>query len=72
MNRSKKVFVIVAVLFFLGVVLVTIDISRKTTFPGSKKHLKESIMPSEEKAKENDSTQVGANAEEKNQGNSNN
>ncbi len=48
MNRSKKVFVIVSVVFFLAVLVVGYDISRKTSFPGSKKYLKESIMPSEE------------------------
>ncbi len=47
MNRSKKIFIAVAILFFIGVVAVTVDISRKTTFPGSKKHLKESILPSD-------------------------
>ena len=47
MNRSKKIFIAVAVLFLIGVVAVTVDISRKTTFPGSKKHLKESILPSD-------------------------
>lgn len=48
MKRSKKIFVIVAVLFVLATILVGYDISRKTSFPGSKKYLKESLAPDEE------------------------
>ncbi|MCO6358430.1 hypothetical protein [Roseivirga pacifica] len=47
MKRSKKIFVIVAVLFIAAIFVVGYDISRKTSFPGSKKYLKESIAPSE-------------------------
>ncbi|PIQ49955.1 MAG: hypothetical protein COW03_02265 [Cytophagales bacterium CG12_big_fil_rev_8_21_14_0_65_40_12] len=47
MNRSKKIFVIVAILFILATLLVGYDITTKTSFPGSKKLLKESIAPSE-------------------------
>ncbi|RKQ49058.1 hypothetical protein BXY85_0045 [Roseivirga pacifica] len=47
MKRSKKIFVIVAVLFIAAIFVVGYDISRKTSFPGSKKYLKESIVPSE-------------------------
>lgn len=54
MKRSKKIFVIVAILFVLATLIVGYDISRKTSFPGSKKYLKESIAPSEE----SDSTSV--------------
>ncbi len=57
MKRSKKIFVIVAVLFVLATIAVGYDISRKTSFPGSKKYLKESIAPTEE----NDTTQVKQN-----------
>ena len=49
MQRSKKVFIIVAALFIVGVLVITVDIMTKTTLPGSKKYLKESIMPSEAK-----------------------
>ena len=52
MKRSKKIFVVVAVLFIIGVLIVAYDISTKTTFPGSKKYLKESVAPSEEVAKD--------------------
>lgn len=48
MKRSKKVFLLVAVLFIGAILVVSYDISRKTSFPGSKKYLKESIAPSEE------------------------
>lgn len=52
MKRSKKIFVIVAILFIGATIVVGYDISRKTSFPGSKKYLKESIAPSEEEKKD--------------------
>ena len=48
MNRSKKIFLAIATAFVVGTVIVGYDISRKTSFPGAKKHLKESIAPSKE------------------------
>jgi hypothetical protein len=36
MTRSKKIFVIIAAVFLIIVVLVVMDFSRKTTFPGKK------------------------------------
>ncbi len=48
MNRQKRIFVIVAILFILATILVGYDITTRTSFPGSKKLLKESIAPSEE------------------------
>uniref|UniRef100_UPI00404741E9 hypothetical protein n=1 Tax=Roseivirga sp. TaxID=1964215 RepID=UPI00404741E9 len=50
MNRSKKIFVVVALLFILATLLVGYDITTKTSFPGSKKLLKESIAPSKPEA----------------------
>jgi ABC-type cobalt transport system substrate-binding protein len=47
MNRSKKIFVVVAILFILATLVVGYDITTKTSFPGSKKLLKESIAPTE-------------------------
>ena len=47
MNRQKKIFVIVAILFILATILAGYDITTRTSFPGSKKLLKESIAPSE-------------------------
>lgn len=48
MKRSKKAFLLIAMAFVVGVLIVSYDISKKTSFPGSKKYLKESIAPSEE------------------------
>ncbi|MFY0594416.1 hypothetical protein [Roseivirga sp.] len=52
MDKKKKIFVVVAILFILATIIVGYDISRKTSFPGSKKYLKESIAPSEEVEKD--------------------
>ncbi len=41
MNRSRKIFLIGAALFAAFLVFLVIDISRRTTFPGSKKTKKE-------------------------------
>jgi hypothetical protein len=43
MHRSKKIFLIVVVIFFAGLIYVSYDISTRTTFPGSKPQLKERI-----------------------------
>lgn len=64
MKHSKKIFIIVSLLFFVAVLVVSYDISRKTSFPGSKKHLKESIMPSDPEENPADSTQVQGNFKE--------
>lgn len=50
MNKQKKIFVIIMMLFVIGVILVTIDIFSRTTRPGAKKHLIESIAPSDSAA----------------------
>lgn len=55
MKRSKKIFILVAVIFVVATLIVGYDISRKTSFPGSKKYLKESIAPTDQ---EGDSTVV--------------
>lgn len=43
MSRSKKVFVAVMVIFFGLLAYASFDISRRTTFPGSKPQLQERI-----------------------------
>jgi hypothetical protein len=43
MSRSKKIFIAVCVLFFMGLIYLSYDISSKTTFPGSKSQLKERL-----------------------------
>jgi hypothetical protein len=42
-TRSKKVFVGLAVLFAIFLAWASYDISRRTTFPGSKPQLKERL-----------------------------
>lgn len=48
MKRSKKIFVAVGAVFIIGVCFVTYDIFTRTSPPGSKKYLKESILPSDD------------------------
>jgi hypothetical protein len=43
MKNSKKLFLLIVVLFALGLGYASYDISRRTTFPGSKGQLKERI-----------------------------
>jgi hypothetical protein len=43
MGRSRKIFIICTVVFFLILAYVSYDFSTRTTFPGSKKPLKETI-----------------------------
>lgn len=47
MKKNKLVFLILAVIFALCMLWIGIDMSRKTTFPGSKRNLKERIAPSD-------------------------
>lgn len=43
MSTNKKVFLILAILFFVAMIYISYDISSRTTFPGSKSQLKERI-----------------------------
>ena len=43
MSRSKKVFLGFAAAFFVMLVYLSFDISRRTTFPGSKSQLKDRL-----------------------------
>ncbi len=47
MNKNKLIFLILAVIFMIIVIIVGLDMSSKTTFPGSKGNLKERIAPSD-------------------------
>ena len=47
MNKSKKIFIAFAAAFFLAMLIIGYDISKRTTFPGSKKLLIETLMPSD-------------------------
>jgi len=44
MSKSKKIFLVVAAIFFLLLIYASYDISSRTTFPGSKPQLKERIQ----------------------------
>lgn len=43
MQKNKKIFLFLFVLFMLAILYLSFDISRRTTFPGSKGNLKERI-----------------------------
>jgi hypothetical protein len=43
MTKSKKIFIGVVAIFLLLLFYASYDISRKTTFPGSKSQLKERL-----------------------------
>lgn len=43
MQKNKKIFLALFVLFMLIILYVSYDISKRTTFPGSKGNLKERI-----------------------------
>jgi uncharacterized protein YneF (UPF0154 family) len=43
MKRSKKIFLIFALIFLLIMLIIGYDISQRTTWPGAKKNLKERI-----------------------------
>lgn len=55
MRKSKKLFLLVAVIFLLLLFYVSYDIARRTTFPGSKPQLKERIQNTDK----SDSTEAG-------------
>ena len=48
MKRSKKVFVVVGILFIVATILVGYDIATKTSFPGSKTYMEKSIVPEDD------------------------
>lgn len=43
MQKKKKIFLALFILFMLVILYISYDISRRTTFPGSKGNLKERI-----------------------------
>jgi hypothetical protein len=43
MKRSKKLFLVIAVVFFVAISYLAYDISSRTTFPGSRPQLKERL-----------------------------
>jgi len=56
LNRSKKIFFGLGVIFICLLAWASYDISRRTTFPGSKPQLKERLK---KKFQESDSTKDG-------------
>ncbi|WP_169817496.1 hypothetical protein [Algoriphagus vanfongensis] len=51
MQRNKKIFLIIFLIFMLIMLYIGYDISQRTTFPGSKGNLKERISTEEETQK---------------------
>jgi len=49
MQKNKKIFLFLFVVFMLIILYVSYDISSRTTFPGSKGNLKERISTEVEK-----------------------
>ncbi|SDL12596.1 hypothetical protein SAMN05421823_104444 [Catalinimonas alkaloidigena] len=46
MNRQKKIFLWLSLLFTLGVIVMTIDFMSRTTPPGAKrKHIVDAVAP---------------------------
>ncbi|WP_166669806.1 MULTISPECIES: hypothetical protein [Algoriphagus] len=48
MQRNKKIFLIIFIIFMLIMMWIGYDISQRTTFPGSKGNLKERISTDQE------------------------
>jgi hypothetical protein len=51
MTKNKLIFLILGAIFLIAMGLIGWDMSRKTTFPGSKGNLKERIAPELDKDK---------------------
>jgi len=47
MTKNKKIFLLLGGIFLIIVIIIGIDISSRTTFPGSKGNLKERIAPAD-------------------------
>lgn len=51
MSKNKKIFLALFIIFMLVMLWIGYDISRRTTFPGSKGNLKERISTEDETEK---------------------
>ena len=60
MSRSKKLFLAVAVIFFLAILYVMYDMSSRTTFPGSKpnEEMMERDLPDTQEVNETDTMDI--------------
>jgi len=47
MSKNKKIFLLLGGIFLIIVIIIGIDISSRTTFPGSKGNLKERMAPAD-------------------------
>jgi len=47
LNKAKRLFLVFVAVFFLAMVIIAYDISKRTAFPGSKKLMMETLMPSD-------------------------
>lgn len=46
MTRSKKIFIVLSAVFMIALLAISYDISRRTTHPGARRLLRESLVPS--------------------------
>ncbi len=44
MKRSKKIFLIISIIFIIGLLFIGYDISKKTSFPGSESVLEDTLI----------------------------
>jgi hypothetical protein len=59
MNRNRRLFIIIFLAFLLVVVLITIDMARRTTAPWNRrKQLERALPPSETQAAPADGTAI--------------
>ena len=61
MNKSKRFFLAFAVVFFLAMIIIGYDISKRTAFPGSKKLIIETLMPSDSTITDSTKIETGIN-----------
>lgn len=50
MNRNRRIFVIIFITFLLVVILITIDMARRTTAPWNRRKQLERALPGETQA----------------------
>jgi len=44
-DRNKKILIVVGIIFLIILLIIGIDISNRTTFPGAKGNLEERLTP---------------------------
>ena len=53
-SRHKKLFLVFSFIFIVLLLLASYDIATRTTFPGSKPHLKHRLIEDKERGKSNE------------------